>query len=102
MHVIIKSGDMAKTMPGRQAMSKSTQEYPPFMRKETKMETNILLELWNNGGIPLLMAAYIWYQSKLHREEISELRNALNEQTKAMTELISKQEMMFNECSSRN
>lgn len=83
-------------------MSKSTQEYPPFMRKETKMETNILLELWNNGGVPLLMAAYIWYQSKLHREEISELRNALNEQTKAMTELISKQEMMFNECTSRN
>ena len=61
------------------------------------MELNVLLEIWNLGGMPLLMALYIWYQGKLHREEVNKLSDALNDQTKAVVEMTAKVEVMLNE-----
>lgn len=59
--------------------------------------TTTLLDLFNNGGIPLIMAAYIYYQGKLHREEVSKLSEALNDQTKAVVEMTAKVEVLLNE-----
>lgn len=61
------------------------------------MDSTFLLDLFNNGGIPLLMAAYIYYQGKLHREEVSKLSEALNSQTKAVVEMTAKVEVLLNE-----
>lgn len=61
------------------------------------MDTSIILDAWNLGGMPLLMALYIWYQGKLHREEVTKLSDALNEQTKAVVEMTAKVEIMLNE-----
>lgn len=43
------------------------------------------------------MALYIWYQGKLHREEVTKLSDALTEQTKAVVEMTAKVEIMLNE-----
>lgn len=61
------------------------------------MELNVLLEIWNLGGMPLLMALYIWYQGKLHREEVNKMSDALSDQTKAVVEMTAKVEVMLNE-----
>ena len=73
-----------------------TESYPILRKGKYNMDST-LLDLFNSGGIPLLMAAYIYYQGKLHREEVSKLSEALNDQTKAVVEMTAKVEVLLNE-----
>lgn len=43
------------------------------------------------------MAAYIYYQGRLHREEVEKLSTALSEQTKAVVDMTAKVEIMLSE-----
>ena len=61
------------------------------------MDTSSIMDIWNGGGIPLLMAAYIYYQGKLHREEVDNLSEALAEQTKAVVNMTAKVEVVLSE-----
>ena len=70
---------------------------PALLRGVIRLDTSFIMDLWNGGGIPLLMAAYIYYQGKLHREEVDKLSTALSEQTKAVVDMTAKVEIMLSE-----
>lgn len=70
---------------------------PRIIKGVFGLDTSFIMDLWNGGGIPLLMAAYIYYQGKLHREEVNKLSEALTEQTKAVVDMTAKVEIMLSE-----
>lgn len=74
-----------------------TPGFPRIIKGVIKLDTSFIMDLWNGGGIPLLMAAYIYYQGKLHREEVDKLSTALSEQTKAVVDMTAKVEIMLSE-----
>lgn len=70
---------------------------PRIIKGVFGLDTSFIMDLWNGGGIPLLMAAYIYYQGKLHREDVNKLSEALTEQTKAVVDMTAKVEIMLSE-----